>query len=151
MPARSKFTAERRDRILEVLRVGASLRVAAAVAGVDHSTLLRWLERGKDAPEGSAYGQFYEAVRAAEAAPKVRALAIVHDQMVDNPTLAWKFIERRVDGFAPPTSPPPARWPTQPTVINLTLGDGKPVPSWGGPADTITIPLPDTATTGDDA
>lgn len=101
MPGPSKFTADRRERILEALRYGSSYRTAAAYAGVDPSQLTRWLQRGRAAKEG-AYSDFAAAVEKAEAEPKIRALRIVHDAMADKPDLAWKYVERRERGFAPP-------------------------------------------------
>ena len=149
MPARSKFTAETRQRILEMKRLGASDRTAAAVAGIDHATLFRWLRRGEDAAQGSRFREFYEAHQAAEAEPRVRALAIVHDSLADNPSLAWKFLERREPGYAPPTaSPPMLEWP-ETTTIHLTLGDGKPPPRWAeadmvpGALIDVGLPLPE--------
>lgn len=106
----SKFTAEHRRVVLELLKAGSSRRAAAAVAGIGHQTLLRWLKRGAEAPAGSRWAQFYLDVMQAEAEPRIRALGIVYNAIEDRPDLAWKFIERRVDGFAPRTSdalPPP--------------------------------------------
>ena len=141
MPTPSKFTAETRQRILEAKRIGASDRTAAQIAHVDHSTLGRWLARGKDAPEGSRFREFHDEFRAAEAEPRLRALAIIHEQMPDNPSLAWKFIERREPGYAPPISAVP-QWPPTKQVINLTLGDGKPEPPGMVPGDVINVELP---------
>ena len=69
------FTVRRRELILEVLRAGASRRAAARAAGVDHSTLIKWIRRGEHAshPE-SMYRRFQEDVLAAEADPKLRVL-----------------------------------------------------------------------------
>jgi hypothetical protein len=142
MPARSKFTQATRQRILEAKRIGASDRTAAHIAGIDHSTLGRWLSRGKGAGEGSTYRAFHDEFRAAEAEPRLRALAIVHKEMPDNPSLAWKFIERREDGFSPPGPMPPSpQWP-QTTVIQLSLSDGRSLPTWSEP-NAVTIDLPD--------
>ena len=138
MPARSKFTQATRQRVLEAKRIGASDRTAAHIAGIDHSTLGRWLARGKGAGEGSSYRAFHDEFRAAEAEPRLRALAIVHEQMPDNPSLAWKFIERREDGYAPPAAAPPSpAWPPT-TVIQLKLSDGRPLPGLI-PSEPITV------------
>jgi transposase-like protein len=122
VPTPSKFTEDRKQRVLEALRIGASHQTAAAIAGIDAATLTRWLQRGRAARSG-AFREFVQAVEAAEAEPKMRALAVVYEELPNRPELAWKFIERRERGYAPPianTSPPNAG----PVVIQLRLSDG---------------------------
>jgi hypothetical protein len=138
---RSKFTQERRGRILEAFACGASLQTAAALARVSHGTLIRWLKKGEDAPEDSQWNKFYLECQEARALPTERALRIVHDAMPDYPMLAWKYIERREPGFAPPTiGAPPS---SGPVVIQLSFSDGSAVtermkpPSLGIPADEV--------------
>lgn len=128
MPTPTKFTAANRQKILEALQVGASRNVAAAVAGIDAGTLSRWLDKGKSASAESNWARFLAEVTQAEAQPKMRALGVIYRAMEDRPDLAWKFIERRVDGFAPPM--PNATPPAQPVRIQLTLHDGS-LPSLG--------------------
>ena len=126
MPTPSKFTAETRAKITEALSVGASRRTAAAIAGVDESQIRRWMKRGEDGEDGSRFREFYRAVLEAEAAPRMRALGVIYRELPDNPALAWKFIERREPGFAPPM---PNTTPVQagPVVIQLSLSDGRPM------------------------
>lgn len=121
----SKFTAARRETILKALKIGASHRTAAAMAGVDSATFRRWIEKGKTTP-GGEYAKFVEECEIAEAEPKIRALAIVQGAMNDRPDLAWKFIERRESGYAPPQATPVAA-PAGPVVIQLSLSDGRPL------------------------
>jgi hypothetical protein len=66
MPTRSKFTADRRHLILELLRAGASRREAARMAGLDHSTLIKWIRRGRKAAPGGRWREFYLDVISAE-------------------------------------------------------------------------------------
>lgn len=126
MPMPSKFTAERRTRILEALRIGASHQTAAALAGISEATLRSWLARGRDGESEGRWAEFYQEVLAAEAHPRDRALAVIYREIPDNPTLAWKFIERKEPGYAPPMNHPAA--PQQPVRINLTLAGGAPIP-----------------------
>jgi hypothetical protein len=122
--ARSKFTEERRQRVLAILSTGGSRRMAATYADIGHQTLSRWLARGAKAPQSSRCHESLHAVEAAEAAPSIRALKILYDVLPDRPDLAWKFIERREPGYAgrlEPESPERAR------VIDLTI-DGLPPP-----------------------
>lgn len=118
----SKFTAANRQKVLEALQVGASRRVASAVAGIGSATLARWVEKGRSSPADSPWARFLAEVEEAEAHPKMRALGVIYQAMPDRPELAWKFIERRVDGFEPPVAN--AVVPVQPVTIQLTLHDG---------------------------
>ena len=123
MPTPTKFTADRRKRIIEALQIGASRNTAAAVAGIDPATLLRWLQRGKSAGESTNWRKFFLAVAEAEAHPRMRALGVIYRAMEDKPDLAWKFIERRESGYAPPM-PRELHSPATPVVIQLSLSDG---------------------------
>jgi hypothetical protein len=122
----SKFTQAARDHILHALKIGSSLRTAAAYAGIDHRTLLRWLKEGKEAESGAKY-DFYLDCDAAQASPKLRALQVVHDEMPNKPELAKWFLERREREFAPPQPSLPAA-SSGPVTINLALAGGSPLP-----------------------
>jgi hypothetical protein len=124
MPMPSKFTAENRKTVLEALEVGASRTTAAHLARLDEGTVRKWIQRGKESEDGSRYREFYEQVLAAEASPRVRALGVIYREMPDKPDLAWKFIERREPGFAPP-QPNVAPAVAGPVVIQLALHDGR--------------------------
>jgi len=126
----SKFTEARREQIVAVLTVGGSRKTAAHISGVSEETLRVWLKRGEDQDdEESGYRQFYERVLAAEAEPLYRALAIVHKALPDKPELAWKVVERREPGYAPPV---PGKSNAAPAVqINLSLtGSAQALPAW---------------------
>ena len=117
MPNRSKFTTERRARIVERLSAGASRRTAAAAVGIDHVTLLRWLRRGETAHPEGRWAEFLRDVREAEARPKMRALASAYRGMADDPDLALRYLERSEPGFALPEPEPSDGH----TVIQLKL------------------------------
>ncbi len=125
MPTRSKFTAKRRETIIEALRRGNSRRTAAALAGVDHKSITRWLQRGAEAPDGSTWRQFAEAVAHAEAAAAGEMVEIIRrDAVVEgNAKSAMWWLERRDPEFRrqPSTEPPPA--PEGPIVIQLSFDD----------------------------
>lgn len=123
MPTPSKFNDGTRKAILEALRIGASKRTAAAIAGIDPAQLSRWLKKADSTAEGSRWRQFRDEVIKAEAEPKLRALTVVHREMEDDSRLAWKFIERREEGFEPPMPKAPSG-PGGPVVIALKLSDG---------------------------
>lgn len=122
----TKFTAEVRGKIIDALTIGASRRTAAAIAGVDESQIRRWMARGREADPDSSFREFHDAVIAAEAHPRMRALGVIYKRLPDDPTLAWKFIERREPGYAPPMPSAPAA-PTGPVIIQLSLSDGRPL------------------------
>jgi hypothetical protein len=113
----SKLTADRKQRILEAKKVGASNRTAALVAGISESALRDSLKRGEAAPEDSQLHQFWEAFEQAAAHPRERALGIIYNALPDRPDLAWKYVERQEGGFAPPVQQPT----TVVAPVNLTL------------------------------
>lgn len=129
MPQPSKFVAETRRKIIQALQVGASRTTAAHIAGIDEASLRRWIKRGQDADEGR-YREFYEEVLVAEASPKMRALGIVYKELPDNPALAWKYVERKEAGYAPPMPVAPAAAQAN-VAIALSFSDGQPaLPPW---------------------
>jgi hypothetical protein len=126
LPTPSKFRTATRARVIELLSCGASRRTAARVAGIEHSTLVKWITKGRDAPEGTLFHRFYLQVMQAEAQPRLRALRVVHDAMPDHPDLAMKFLERREPGFAPGGAHmEPA---TGPVTVQLTFERPLPLP-----------------------
>jgi hypothetical protein len=130
MPTKSKFTEATRKRILDAKRIGASNATAAAWAGIDADTLRRWLLDGKAASEGTTKRTFHDTFRQVEVEPNLKALAVLTNEMADNPNLALKFLERKEPGFAPPV-PAGVAQAAGPVVINLTFQDGgSALPQW---------------------
>ena len=123
---RSKFDHQRRAKILETLELGASMETAAALARITPVTLYRWLNKGQDAAPESQYGKFYLDVQEARSKPKERALRTVAAELDSDPVMAWKFLERREEGFSPPST----RFvgPASPVVIQLTFANGGALP-----------------------
>lgn len=70
MPTPTKFTSNRKTRILRVLRAGGSHAEAARAAGVSGAALCRWIEAGRTSrvPDGR-WATFYREVREAEGSP----------------------------------------------------------------------------------
>jgi hypothetical protein len=122
MPTPTKATAETLSKILDALSVGASRRTAADNARIDEKTLRRWMEQGRDAAPGTKWRKFHEDVLEAEAHPRLRALGAVYNEMPGNVNVAFRFLERREPGFAPPMAQPAAV--VQPVVIELSFHDG---------------------------
>jgi hypothetical protein len=123
VPTPTKFKAEVRQKIIQALSVGASRRTAAAIAGVDHEQIRRWMDKGKNSAEGTAYHEFYIDVISAEASPRMRALGVIYKELPDNPGLAWKFVERREPGYEAPIAAIQQPQAT-PVVVHLSFHDG---------------------------
>jgi len=121
VPTPSKFTSERRSKILEILSAGGSRRAAAALAGVDHATLARWLARGRKAAPGGRWHTFLRDVEQAETHPLLRVLRDEYDKAQDSPMAAFRFLDRH-DAWAEDEPPLPA----DPVVIRLKLTDKSP-------------------------
>ncbi|MDP9235494.1 MAG: hypothetical protein M3P01_13230 [Actinomycetota bacterium] len=118
MPTPSKFTSERRSKVLEILSAGGSRRAAAAVAGVDHATLARWLARGRKAAPGGRWHTFLRDVEQAEVHLELRLLRERYDKVSDSPMAAFRYLERTV--WAAEDEPDS---PAGPVVIRLTLAE----------------------------
>lgn len=125
MPTPSKFTAERRSRILEILSAGGSRRAAAAQAGIDHATLGRWLTRGRNGAPGGRWHTFMRDVEQAEAHPGLRAIREEYDLISDSPGVAFQFLERTL--WAEDDDEPDP--PDGPIVIRFELSEPDRPPS----------------------
>lgn len=91
-----------REKILQALSLGNSRKQAAAFAGIGESTFRRWLQRGREEPEG-VFREFRESVLEAEARAQIAAMACVTKAIRDGDwkAAAW-MLERRVpEQFAP--------------------------------------------------
>lgn len=90
---RTKLTPAVQDRIVTALRAGCYLESAAQLAGVDRSTLFRWMAKGEAAQSGQ-FRDFCNAVEGAIAQAEVAAVArIVTASQTDWKAAAW-LLER---------------------------------------------------------
>lgn len=91
----SKLTEETQAKIVRAVQSGNWLETAAAFAGVDGSTVRRWMAKGEpeDAPE--PYRAFYTAIKQARAEAEVRAVALIQKAAQDGTwqASAW-YLER---------------------------------------------------------
>lgn len=92
--AKSKFTPALREAIITSLRRGDSMRTAAGLAGISHSQISRWLQRGEN-EEGTVYRQFYDEAGEAMLEPLARANAVIQRDIVSNPKTAMWYLEHR--------------------------------------------------------
>jgi transposase-like protein len=118
VPTRSKFTAATRDIVLSSLRFGVSRETAAHIAGIDPTTLGRWIERGRTGAEGRLFKEFRDGVMRAEAEPRLKLAAAAYRAALDDPVLAWKIAQRIEPAFRPEQ---PGQQFTGPMVVTLTL------------------------------
>ncbi len=83
----TRYTPDRVAKILQAIRVGATQRAAAAYAGIDDSTLIRWKRR---------YASFAVSINEAEGAAMVGWLAKIEQAANEGAwqAAAWK-LERR--------------------------------------------------------
>ncbi len=89
----SKLTPERQERIVELIRAGNYMEIAAQAAGIDVSTLYRWLQRGEKARSGK-YRQFRDAVMRARVEAEARAVVVVQKAALDDWRAASWWLER---------------------------------------------------------
>ena len=93
----SKFTEDRKKRIIEATRVGSSRTIASAYAGIPLRTLQAWMSRGRrDEDQDSEYAQFVRDVDLAEAQGAIKALALIQSAAMNGSwqAAAW-LLERR--------------------------------------------------------
>lgn len=110
MGRRSKLTPEVQERIATALRAGSYLEEAAQLAGVDRSTLWRWMAKGREARSGQFF-DFCNVIQGAIAQAEVAAVArISAASQTDWKAAAW-WLER---------GPAHQRW--RPS-LQLKLGD----------------------------
>jgi rubrerythrin len=69
----TKLTPDLQRQVCDTLRRGAYLETAAALAGVDRTTLQEWLRRGRREDDGP-YVEFSRAVQSAQAEAEMRDL-----------------------------------------------------------------------------
>jgi transposase len=87
-----KLTDELKARLLEAVRAGVPVEVAAEYAGISRSTYYRWLSL---AEEDDRFRAFRDEVRTAEAEAEVHATATLRKAMGDDWRAALAYLERR--------------------------------------------------------
>jgi hypothetical protein len=113
------------ERILKALRAGAHRDMAAHYAGIDRSTLYRWLERGAGSEPGEeAYQEFRAAVEQAESESELRDLTFIgqagrHDWRA----AAWRLERRHRARWARQAATGEAEEPGTRAEQVMTLGD----------------------------
>ena len=108
--------------ILAALACGASRRTASVLAGIDHQTLGRWIERGRTAHPEGRWRQFYDDVLSAETAEPRPALLPLP---IGPSTSELRKADRLIFGGRSLPPVPDADIPPVPTV-KITLREWEP-------------------------
>lgn len=115
----TKLTQEVQDRIMQAVQAGNYLETAANFAGIDGSTMRRWVQKG-DAPSApEPYRSFCTALKSARAAAEVRSVALIQQAATGGTwqAAAW-YLERSY----------PERWGrTRVEVTGAHDGDSSPI------------------------
>lgn len=90
----TKLTPEVQERIVSAIRAGNYLETAAAYAGVNQSTLHRWVARGKEEDAPEEFREFCEAVERARAEAEVRTVALIQQAAPNSWQAAAWYLER---------------------------------------------------------
>ena len=94
----TKLTKPVQDRIVELLELGNYQGTAARAAGISRSTFHRWMQRGADdkaTNTASAYRDFQDSVKKAEANAEVAAVKCVLDGAEKSWQAAMTYLERK--------------------------------------------------------
>lgn len=94
----SKLTPDRAARIIQAVKAGNFLNVAAKFANIGERTLSRWLSKGRDHQDTgrtTIYSTFLRDVDAAECAAEVFAVAQIRQAAAENWTAAAWYLERK--------------------------------------------------------
>ena len=90
----SKFTKDRKERIVQAIQAGCTYEMAADYAGITRSTLWNWLKKGED-PKQKSYCTFLDQVKKAEVeGAMVHLGTIAQASQKDWKASAW-MLERR--------------------------------------------------------
>lgn len=112
----SKLTAEVQDKIVRAISTGNWLETACAYAGVDSSTVRRWIAKGEAEDAEEPFRTFCTTIKQAKAEAEIRAVALIQKAAQDGTwqASAW-YLERSF----------PDRWGRH--RLEITGADSQPV------------------------
>lgn len=120
--APSKFSEERAERLLQAVRGGNYLKTACVFAGIDYSTLRRWIHKADEPNAPQEYRDFRDSLEKARADAEVASLAKIQKAANEGQwTAAAWFLERSM----------PERWAKKDKTQIEVTGDG------GGPVKVV--------------
>ena len=92
----TKFTPERRQKILEAIRTGASLKAVAHYGRISYDCLRDWIIKGSEATkEADEYFQFLQDVNEALGTLQVRSLASIQKTGLGGVVISEKTISKK--------------------------------------------------------
>ena len=92
--ARPKLDDETTQKIVDLVRAGNYLEVAALAAGIHKTTLHRWLRFGREQKRGR-YKRFVEAVERAQGESEARDVALIAKQAPNDwRAAAWRLARK---------------------------------------------------------
>lgn len=161
---KSKLTPETHDAIVKAVRAGATYEAAAGAAGIDESTLYRWLREGESEDGPADKRQFRHDLMRARAEVEVRVVAgsvmrgIMGGYEVEKTTLTRPdgTVEERVR-YAPAdprtgleflARREPSRWGRR-TPLEISGPGGGPVQVQAATIQELTVRLYEELTTGE--
>jgi len=115
----TKLTPEVQDRIMQAVQAGNYLETAANFAGIDGSTLRRWVQKGSAPSAPEPYRTFCTALKSARASAEVRSVALIQQAATGGTwqAAAW-YLERSY----------PERWGrTRVEITGDSSGENAPV------------------------
>ena len=90
----TKLTPEVQERIVSAIRAGNYLETASAYAGIDQSTLHKWISRSKEPDAPVALIEFRQSVERARAEAEVRTVALIQQAAPQSWQAAAWYLER---------------------------------------------------------
>ena len=95
----SKLTPETIKTLTDAIGLGASYVDACGAAGISYGTFALWMQKGQEQKKGE-YFDFFEAIRAEEAAATLRHLAVINNAAAKGEwkaSLEWLKRRRRTE------------------------------------------------------
>src|SRR3990167_5640559 len=126
----SKFTPERRQKIIEALKTGASYKAVAHYARISYDCLRDWIMEGSQTTdEDGEYFQFFQDVNEALGSLEVRSLASIQKAGLGGAVVSEKIVTRK-DGTEEVTKTyAQPQWPALAWIVQHRFanewGDGK--------------------------
>jgi len=88
------FNPRVRQTIIDAIRNGCYIHVAARAAGIDRATFFRWMADGEQQKSG-VYRDFYDEVKTVEAACEAESIRVIQTAGLTTWTARAWFLERK--------------------------------------------------------
>jgi len=95
----SKKLKQTQDKICKALKAGATMQIAADIAGVGRSTIYKWIARGEEPRAQKVFKDFAEKVRAADAHAAMFALETINHSIQEGDVKSAMWLLSRRHGY----------------------------------------------------